>query len=144
MCDRYVKKVLRLFNYVDIHILLWGIYYYGVLFPFHIACNMEWRSIPFIFHKRSQLEEPVHVAKLNHQYVRNVVGARSERCLSVIPSGIYRCSCLPSGIHRTGWCSDNELDLYSGGARFESQTRHWLFWLRIFTLFFSPFRQMLG
>jgi hypothetical protein len=42
-----------------------------------------------------------------------------------------------AGVH-----SSNALDLNPGGAWFESQQGHWLFWLRFFVVFFSSSWQM--
>jgi hypothetical protein len=45
-------------------------------------------------------------------------------------------------IHRTGWSSDNPLDLCSGSFRFESRPEHRLSWLMIFVVFGSPSGQI--
>jgi hypothetical protein len=46
--------------------------------------------------------------------------------------------------YQTGCSRSNVLELYSGGARFESQPGHWLSRLRCFVVFPSPSRQMTG
>jgi hypothetical protein len=43
-----------------------------------------------------------------------------------------------------GWCRGNDLDLYSGGARFESRLARRLSWQKFYVIFLTPFRQMSG
>jgi hypothetical protein len=46
--------------------------------------------------------------------------------------------CTPRRIYRTGLSRSNTLDLYSGGAWFESRHGHRLYFLRVFMVSLSP------
>jgi hypothetical protein len=66
---------------------------------------------------------------------------RSLRIYFFSFTDLLHCSLL---FRRTGWCSVNPLDSYSGGARFESRPEHRLFWLKCFVVTLSFSRQMPG
>jgi hypothetical protein len=48
---------------------------------------------------------------------------------------------LSDGASGTVWTRPNHLDLYSGGARFETRPGHWVSWLRFFVVLISHSRK---
>jgi hypothetical protein len=71
--------------------------------------------------------------KLRSSIVRNTATRKAKITIKAISNSIEHCGQVA-----------NTLALYLGSPMFKSQCGHWVSWLRIFVVFLSPSRRMLG